>query len=262
MSNYLIILKNILIILIVIYILFGTILFFFQKFLIYYPTNTDFEKCYGFKDYEKLNYNGTRFYLKRNSFSDVVIYYHGNAGSACDRSRIKNIFESSKKSVMFVEYVGYSNDDKKPSKNLLFKDVENVIGFIEKEGFENVTVYGQSIGSGMASYHANKSKVDSLILVTPFSSLKDVVKSKYPIYPVSLLLRENYDNVNMLKNYDGKLLIIHGDNDNVIPHKFSKILYDSVDNINKEYVIINGSGHNDIWFYDEYKETISRYLNK
>ena len=90
--------------------------------MIYYPDNQDFYGCEGFKDYEKINFNGTRFYLFEQSDS-VLVYYHGNAGSACDRSFLKDIFEQSNHTLVFVEYAGYSNDTKKPSVVLFLKDV-------------------------------------------------------------------------------------------------------------------------------------------
>ena len=227
-----------------------------QKSIIYYPDNQDFEQCAGFRDYEKINYNGTRFYLKKGSVDKVIAYYHGNASSACDRSFCKSSFEQSKASIIFVEYAGYSNDNKKPSKKLILKDVQNVVNYIQEKSFKDVVVYGQSIGSGAASYHAYIGKVDSLILVTPFSSLADVAQSKYKIFPVKLLLTENYNNVKWLQGYKGKLVILHGDNDSIVPHKFSQKLFDKVFTLDKEYVLIKGVGHNDIWMSEEFVKRV------
>lgn len=84
--------SSVIIAMIITYFLVGLYLFFFQKSMIYFPNDQDFESCTGFKDYEKINHNGTRFYLKQIS-DQAIIYYHGNAGSACDRSFIKDLFE-------------------------------------------------------------------------------------------------------------------------------------------------------------------------
>jgi uncharacterized protein len=133
--------------------------------------------------------------------------------------------------------------------------------YIKEKQFKNVTVYGQSIGSGAASYHTSLGNVDSLILVTPFSSLTDVVQSKYTIYPAALLLREKYNNVKWLKNYEGRLLILHGDNDFIIPHKFSQKLFDKVHTQKKEYVLIEDKGHNDIWESDVFRDRLLKFIN-
>ena len=252
---------NISIAFLIVYILFGLFLFFNQKSILYYPNNQDFNQCNGFSDYEKMNFNGTRFYFKQGTQDKVIVYYHGNAGSACDRSYLKSTFEQSNASLIFVEYTGYSDDNVKPSKKLILKDVENIHEYIAEKNYKNIIVYGQSIGSGAASYHAYLGKVNDLILATPFSKLVDVVQSKYIIYPAFILLREKYDNKKWLENYEGSLLIVHGDNDLVIPNKFSQDLFEDISNKNKNYVLIEGKGHNDIWSSSLFQNTIKDHIN-
>ncbi len=251
---------NLLVAFAIIYILLGFFLFFNQKSMLYYPNNQDFNQCSGFNNYEKINFNGTRFYFKQGTQDKVIVYYHGNAGSACDRSYLKSTFEQSNASLIFVEYAGYSNDNVKPSKKLILKDVENIHDYITERNYKNIIVYGQSIGSGAASYHTYLGNVNELILVTPFSKLVDVVQSKYIVYPAFILLREKYDNIKWLENYEGSLLILHGNNDLVIPNRFSKDLFESISNKNKNYVLIEGKGHNDIWSSSLFQNTIKDYI--
>ncbi len=247
--------------LIVIYCLFGLFIFLTQKSMLYYPDNQDFESCEGFKDYQKINFQGTRFYYKENSSDNIIVYYHGNAGSACDRSYFKEFFEQPNFSVMFVEYAGYSNDQKTPSKDLILQDVRNVNDFIKEKSFKKVIIYGGSIGSGAASYHTSIGQVDSLIFVGSFSSLKDVAQSKFPIFPADVLFKENYDNLKWLKNYQGRIIILHGNKDKVIPHKFSQKLFEGIPTDKKEYVLIEGKGHNDIWNSSLFREKIVEFIN-
>jgi len=230
--------------------------------MIYYPDNQSFENCSGFIDYQKMNFNGTRFYYKQNSLDNVIVYYHGNAGSSCDRSYFKSFFEQSNSSVIFVEYAGYSNDNIKPSKKLILQDVDNINSFVKENSFKNVIVYGQSIGSGAASYHSSIGDVNSLILVGSFSSLDDIAQSKYIIYPASLLLREKYDNAEWLQGFEGNVIILHGDNDKLIPHKFSQKLFNEITTEKKEYILISGKGHNDIWNSPVFREKLVEFINK
>lgn len=249
-----------LIVIALVYILFGLFLFFNQKSILYYPNNQDFYQCDGFDGYEKLEFNGTRFYFLQGARQDkVIVFYHGNTGSACDISHFKFIFERSNASLIFVEYAGYSNDDVRPSRDLILKDVENIRDYTIKNGYQKVVVFGQSIGSGAASYHAYLRDVDYLILVTPFSKLDDIFQSKYIVYP-EFLLREKYDNIKWLQNYHGSLLIVHGDKDLVIPNKFSQELFEKVPTKNKDYVLIEGKGHDDIWLSSLFQNAIMRYL--
>jgi len=207
-----------------------------------------------------MDHDGTRFYYNKGSSDNVLIYYHGNAGSACDRSYVKSTFEKGGSSLIFVEYAGYSNDNKKPSKKLILQDVKNIHNFVEKNSFKNVIVYGQSIGTGAASYHASLGKVDHLILVTTFSRLLDIAQATYIIYPASIILREDYDNRKWLQNFEGNIIMLHGDNDRIISPKFSQKLFDEIPIEKKEYVLIKGKGHNDIWSSDVFKNKLVKFI--
>ena len=247
---------------VIFYFLLGIMLFFSQRSMIYYPFPQDFESCSGFSDYEKINHNGTRFYYKHNEGSEsVIVYYHGNAGSACDRSMLKSFFESFNSSVIFVEYAGYSNDVQSPSKELILRDVDNVDDYV-RESFDKVLVFGLSIGSGVASYQASLGNVDSLIAVNSFSRLSRVAQSKYPIYPAFILLSEEYDNAEWLRGFQGEILLVHGDKDKIIPYRFSKELFDEIDCEKKEYILIEGRNHNNIWGSAEFRNKIAGFINK
>ncbi|MDZ7611717.1 MAG: alpha/beta hydrolase [Candidatus Moranbacteria bacterium] len=244
-----------------VYVLFGFYLFFAQKSILYHPDNQDFKNCKGFEEYKKLDHNGTRFYFKKGSNEEAVIYYHGNAGSACDRSDLKSIFEKTDASLYFVEYSGYSGDKAKPSRKLILKDVENIHYYVNKKNHDKISVYGQSIGSGAASYHARLGNVDNLILTSSFSELSKVAQSKYVIYPASLLLTEEFNNAKWLNEYQGRLLVIHGDSDYIIPHKHSRELYESLQTPAKEYVLIEARGHNDIWLSGKFRDKVINFIS-
>jgi uncharacterized protein len=246
----------------IIYFFLGLFLYFTQKSMIYFPSNQNFNECSEFSGYEKINHNNTRFYYKEDSKENVLIFYHGNAGSACDRSYIKGLFEKYNLSIIFVEYAGFSNDNRKPSEKLIFEDVKNVKQFIEEKKFSNVILYGESIGSGPLSYHAYLGDVNSVILVAPFSRLADVGKSSYPIFPVSLMLKDKYDNIKHLSNFKGNVFILHGDNDKIISDKLSKKLFNFLKTENKEYFSIKNNGHNDIFDSKEFKNKLEEILEK
>jgi len=162
--------------------------------------------------------------------------------------------------LIFVEYSGYSADNKKPSYKLILNDVRNIHYYLENNSYVNNIAYGQSIGSGPASYHASLGNINKIILVSPFSSIVDLIRSKYFYYP-SFFISEKYDNIKWLRNFSGEIILIHGETDKEIPKKLSKKLYDNIPNPNKEYVIIPKFGHNDIWFSELIHEKISNFIN-
>lgn len=228
------------------YIVGGVYLYSRQRELIYHPAVQNFDDCPGFQEYQRINYRGTRFYLKPQS-ENVLVYYHGNAGSACSQSSLKAKFEATGYSLIFPEYAGYSNDDQAPSKALLLNDVQNINTYLSEQNYQKIIVYGQSLGTAAASYQAKLGQVDGVVLLSPFARMQDVVQRQVGIYPTALLLTETFDNIAALQDYKGSILILHGDQDTLIPPAQSAALFESISTNHKEYVIIPGKDHFDMW---------------
>lgn len=237
------------------YFLLGTILYIFQDNFLYRPDNQDFFNCKELEYTNKINFNSTRFYYKNNS-ENLVVFYHGNAGSACDREEIADLFNINNFSFILVEYAGYSNDNRTPTKKLLYNDVRNINEFINSKNFSNIFIVSESIGSAFASYHVSLNKPEKIILISPFDELRNVVASKYPFYPSKYLLNNNYNNYEFLSNYSNEILIIHGELDKVIPNKLSKNLYYSINSTNKKYILLEGKGHNNMYTHKMFNEII------
>lgn len=234
-------------------------LFLFQKKMIYFPSKAPFQDCGNFKEYEKIDHNGTRFYFKESG-KNIVVLYHGNAGSACDRYHYKNLLEKSNNSVIVVEYAGYSSDRRKPSMKLILKDVGNVAGFINSRNFKNVIVVGESLGSGPASYHSSIQKTEKLLLISPFDSVAGMARKDYWMFPVGLLLRENYDNIKWLKNFSGNIKIIHSKSDEITPISNARNLYSSLKTKDKSFVEIEGVSHNEMLESDRFRKEVRDFV--
>jgi len=235
------------------------LLFLFQKKLVYFPTKASFGDCESFKEYEKIDYNGTRFYYQANG-KNVVVLYHGNAGSACDRYHYKNLLESANNSVVIVEYAGYSDDKRKPSMRLILKDVENVAVFINSRNFRNVTLVGESLGTGPASYHSTIQKTDKLLLISPFDSVAGIAQKEYWMFPVRLLLTENYDNIKWLKDFNGSIKVIHSKSDEITSISNARNLYSSLKAKDKSFVEIEGVYHNEMLESDQFRKEVRDFV--
>ncbi len=242
------------------YVLFGVVITVFQEKVVYHPDNQSFVNCPAFKDVKKVEVNGTRMYVK-DTTKPVFVLYHGNAGSACDRSLYADIFTQSNYGYIIVEYAGYSNDKVKPSHELIKKDVRNVISYLDDNKITDVVVVGESIGTGVASHHVSQKPPEKLILLSPFTSLADIASNTFWFYPTSWMVNNAFDNVKALQDFKGGgILIIHGNNDAVIPYKLGLKLFESIDHKNK-LVTIKGGGHNDLFTYKETYSTITDFIN-
>ena len=126
-----------------------------------------------------------------------------------------------------MEYPGYGiYKNESPDSELIQQNAEVVFEFITHNLHydpSDIIVFGRSMGSGPACYLASNHKVSSLILLSAYTSLKNVVKSLVGYIP-SLLVKERFENYETIKRVECPTLIIHGQNDQLIPYQHSQIL--------------------------------------
>jgi esterase/lipase len=243
---------------VVFYISFGVFITLNQESIVYHPFPQDFVSCPGFEEAKKVTYQGTRMYVSETSGPTAVLY-HGNAGSACNRDFYANLFTQANYSYIIVEYAGFSNDVQSPSHELIKQDVKNVISYLEKENVERVVVVGESIGTGFAAYHASIAPPKELLLISPFTDLKDVARGRFWFYPTSLLVDNALDNIEALHTYTGEVTIIHGTEDKIIPYKLGEKLYNSIQT-EKNITPVQDAGHNNLFTFEETYSAINEFL--
>lgn len=236
------------------------LLFIFQKNLIYFPGKKDFSDCAGFQGSELINYNSVRGYFTAKNKDKVVVFYHGNAGRACDRGYLNKLFLDKEYSTFFVEYSGYAEENNSPSKKLILQNVDDVIIFLNTKGFKNIVVVSESIGTGPATYHAYKSNVSKLILITPFNNLIDVAQAHYPIFPAKLLLTENFTPDKWIENYSGPVSFIFAENDEIMTGGVGQKLFEASHSTLKITHTVLSSGHNSIYESEDFKAFLKNEL--
>ena len=245
---------------ILVYVGLGVVLFFSERSTVYlpdYPAPSVFEECTAFgSGAEHIVYEGMRMHHKRlpvqagASEGRVVVFYHGNAGSACDRAILAPVLERAGYSFIFVEYPGYAGpvrgkppevagggsrasngagDREGPSKTRILAGVLTVQQFIEQEGYREVVLVGESIGVGVAGYHASLAKPDRLILISPHYELADLAGWIGHLYPVRLLMRENYTPGTWLKGVSVPTLLIEAEDDEIVPAWSADKLYTTIE---------------------------------
>jgi hypothetical protein len=240
------------------YVSFGVFLSLNQERIVYQPGSRDFATCPAFANTEKVTHNDTRMYVSGFDLP-VVVLYHGNAGSACDRALYAQLFAEAGYDYVIVEYAGYGNDPRIPTHALIKQDVRNVVDWIEQNDITNITLVGESIGGGVAAYHTSLAPPAKLLLVTPFTDLAAVASGRFWFYPTSLLVKNAYDNVANLADYPGPTHIIHGQDDQLIPYALGRELYESLSG-DKTFVTIENAGHNNLFASPKTFAAIEEFL--
>ncbi len=244
------------------YIGLGIMLFVFQEKYIYYPDTTDFQNCPAFQNAEKVSFGSGRGYLTKRSPEMIIVYYHGNAGRACDRAYLDSFFAEQGHSTFFVEYSGYGEKENKPSMAGLLGNVTDTIGFLETQEFKTIVVIGESVGAGPAAYHTVHANIANLILITAYTNLADVASSYYPVYPMRLLLRNNFTPDAWLADYKGSVSVILAEHDEVIPNALGKKLFEGLSSDVKEIYSIKNAGHNTLYEKEEFFDAVKKALEE
>ena len=204
---------------------------------------------------------GTRLYLSKAVASNtpVAVVYHGNAGSACDRTYYVSSFAKAGYATILVEYAGYSADPVPPSHERIKQDVRNVIDYLAHNSGREVVVVGESIGSGPASYHAALASPARLVLITPFTDLHTLAHYHYWFYPTRLVVDNAFDNVALLAGYEGPVLLLHGEQDTIVPPKMSGALAAQQPAL-RDLIMFPGVGHNGLLLHPDFTETLVDWL--
>lgn len=146
-------------------------------------------------------------------YKNLIFYFHANSTDIGQCVQIAESFSHFFKAhVILIEYPGYGTYKKqKISQKQLFKDSEVIYRFVLRElNFDpnNIMVVGRSLGSAVAINLCSKFKSKALILISPFQSIRKVVKDKFG--PLSFCVKNILCNDKAIQNVKCPVLIIHG----------------------------------------------------
>ncbi|MBL6447090.1 alpha/beta hydrolase [Fulvivirga sp. 29W222] len=205
------------------------------------------------EDQEKIN----ALFFPGNK-SEVILYFHGNAGSLAGWQQVADDFTSLGYSILIIDYRGYGKSSGKITEKGLYLDAFAAFHFLtDKKDFspDEIIIYGRSIGSGIATDLASKRLTKGLVLESPFSNLKKLATQKMPFLFPSLFLQFHFDNIGKLDSVNCPILLIHGGNDALIPVSHAQNLHKAYSG-KKKLVIIPQGTHNDLSLFDKYHETL------
>lgn len=171
----------------------------------------------------------------------TILYSHGNAEDLGDiRPKLERIGESGY-SVVAYDYAGYGLSDGEPGERRTYREIEAVYRYMVDElkvPTEQIVVYGRSIGGGPSLYLASREPVGGLIVESSFVSAFRVL-TRVPLVPF-----DKFPNLARMKQVSVPVLIMHGEQDGVIPLWHGQKLYEAAPEP-KQALWVEAAGHND-----------------
>jgi fermentation-respiration switch protein FrsA (DUF1100 family) len=243
-----------------IYVIFGALMYFKQRDFLYpgqHLASVGTPKERGIKELSNIPFitpDGLSlhgwFAPARDFGKPVILFFHGNGSNIAGFWPKAKLYVDKGFGVFLCEYRGYGGNPGSPTEEGLYNDAQGCLFALQDKGYGpwNLVYYGESLGSGVAVDLAVKHPPKALVLECPYSSVTEVAKLSYYMYPVDWLMRDRFDSIGKIGKLKSRLFIVHGESDGLIPHVQAVRLYDKAPQP-KEFHSIKGGDHNDLYAF-------------
>ena len=179
----------------------------------------------------------------------AVVFLHGNGEMARQWPEEMAWYARHGFTVLIPEYRGFDRSAGKPGEAAILDDVQF---FVERLAAlptvdpERLVYHGRSLGTGFAAQLAARRRPAALILGSAFTSLPDVAKDLMGV--PRWMVRDKLRVATVLRTYGGPVLLIHGEDDRVIPvaHAEANAAAAAESGTPATLVIYPATGHNNM----------------
>lgn len=177
----------------------------------------------------------------------TLLFCHGNAGNVSHR--LENVYYLSRTGfqVLLFDYRGYGHSTGQPSEEGLYRDAmaawEHLVGRSDTAAAPRL-IFGRSLGGAVAVELATRANADGLIIESTFTSIRTLARLMFPLPLPELPVK--YDSLAKIARIAMPLLVIHGDQDELIPVADGQALFEAASQP-KAWFPIAGAGHNDTY---------------
>ena len=221
------------------YLLFVIFIYFYQRNLLYHPGENNYLE-------DKIQFNYKEIYIEvdqniklKSWFIDkdlkklkTLIFFHGNAGNLSNRVYKLNELHKLDINILIISWRGFSGNPGKPTETNLYSDAKKSIKWLNNKGVKNedIILYGESLGTGVAVELAQENTFSSVILESPYTSMENAAKIYYPYLPVKFLLKDKYDSIKKITKVKIPIFIMHGKKDPIVPFAMGAELFKEANN--------------------------------
>jgi pimeloyl-ACP methyl ester carboxylesterase len=155
----------------------------------------------------------------------LIVYGNGSCATGC--AHYADVIQDiAAFDVFIVEYPGYADRPGSPNQKSLFRAADEAFQLLATN--RPVYLVGESLGTGVAAFLAgtHPDQIAGVVLFAPYNRLADAAQYHYPMLPVDLLLVDRFPSEDYLRNYHGPVGVLVAGQDQVVPEKFGRRLYD------------------------------------
>jgi pimeloyl-ACP methyl ester carboxylesterase len=204
------------------------------------------------------------WYFSQSPDYPTVLVSHGNAGNMSHREDLIQTLLDMKTNVCVYDYQGYGKSTGSPNEYHFYKDGEAILNYLLNDlkiPLSAIVMLGESIGSGVASYLAQKCQCSKLIILSGFSSIKDMF---YHVLPQNLsflgfigFFVNEFPTSSFINKFKGHTLILHSKKDEIVP--YDQAVKNAHNNDNYQLLEIGGT-HNQPIYTDHVLDQIQKFI--
>ena len=202
-------------------------------------------------------------YTKKDA-NTTLLFLHGNAGNISHRLDSIKLFNSVGLNVFIFDYRGYGNSEGSANEQNTYDDARSAWDYLlknKKIKAKNIIIFGRSLGGAIAANLGSTLKPKGIILESTFTTGREFASDLYPFVP-EFIIRFDYETTKYLKDINYPILVIHSEDDNIIPFKHGEMVFKNA-NEPKSFVKIRGDhNYGFLRSYDIYMSGLKNFLQE
>lgn len=212
--------------------------------------------------------HGWLYQSRRGPAVATVLHFHGNGGNITNVAWVAERLANRGFDTLLIDYRGYGRSHGESSEEAgLYADGDAAITYLTDTRHvpaAKIILYGQSLGTAVATDVASRRKCGALILESGFSSASSVATKSLPWLPrwLHFLGKNRFESARKLRIVTVPVLITHGDPDPVISTEEAYALFAAA-NEPRKLQIFHGVGHNVFGSLgDSYLDLIEQFISE
>jgi uncharacterized protein len=180
----------------------------------------------------------------------VVVFFHGNGTEIGELGWLADTLRSEGNGILLVEYPGYGVATGTPSETSIYRCAARALDELPNLGVDGTrtVLVGQSLGSAVAVEMAVRGYGSRLLLISPFTSIVDVVDGLVPFGLGGLFVTDKFDTLSKARDIAIETVVAQGDVDWLVPLEMATEVAARIPGARLE--VFAGAGHNDMFGHD------------
>lgn len=149
----------------------------------------------------------------------VVIYFGGRMEDTWWAPKMASYLDGW--TIYAFNYRGFGDSRGAASEKNAKADALAIHEFVKRRHAQadtELAVMGRSLGTAIAIWLAHQIQPERLVLVSPFCSMRSVLRARFWLAPLSVLARKRFWNASLVPEISARTLIILAEKDSQIPH--------------------------------------------